>query len=477
MAPRLITLLAALLVGGPAPSAHTGHGDGVRYTIPAGWHGARTSLTPHLTNPREVLTVGTGALPVGGRCAQFPSAALAALGPADALVTVQERLGSVTTFPARTRRFALPAANTSEAAACAGPRTAFDSYWFEFRQGGRGFHVLVAFGRAAPAARRREALAVLDSLQITPRHPVRIDGDDAIPYDDATRGLHLVRPSAWRVYKQTLTQAISARDQLALGTFPLHQTKPDRNCTPATALRSRPPAGGFIFLYEQEGLNRTQLGRVPPRPERLRLPRSSYGAYECLGPSWRVDFRDGGRAFTAHVYGPPARRHEALAILDSLRVRPAPFHERIHAAHFPRASGWRTRVSGPAADVPSCGKQRVSWASTVPFLDGPRQLPPHRMIQALPPDGIIIAVTQYTDTCARLRGIPALRPRLDLSRATRSGFPGPRGNDLPLYRILGRFPGRYNLDLWVFYGRRHPTKAQRAAAQREVSGVRWPAWL
>jgi hypothetical protein len=41
----------------------------------------------------------------------------------------------------------------------------------------------------------------------------------------------------------------------------------------------------------------------------------------------------------------------------------------------------------------------------------------------------------------------------------------------------GRFAGRYDLDVWVFYGRRHPTKAQLAAAQRMLSGVRWPAWL
>jgi hypothetical protein len=324
-----LVVVAAALAAGAAPSGPSASGDGIRYAIPAGWHAAARSLTPNLTNPHEVLSVGTGALPVGGRCAQFPSAALAALGPTDALVTVQERLGSVVRFPKRPRRFALPRANTSEAAQCAGPGASFISYWFEFRDNDRGFHVLIALARAAPAARVHEALAVLDSLRITPRRPVRIDPDDALPYDDAGRGLHLVHPSAWRLYPRALTQAISARDQIALGTFPLHQTRPDPNCTPATALRARPPSGGFIYLYEQEGLNRTQLARVPARPARLRLPRSSYQPYECMGPSWRVDFRDGGRAFTAHVYGPPQRRREALAILDSLRVRPAPFHGRL----------------------------------------------------------------------------------------------------------------------------------------------------
>jgi hypothetical protein len=310
-----------------------------------------------------------------------------------------------------------------------------------------------------------------------PGHAARGDGGDAIRYDDVDRGLRLVHPSAWRVYSQKLTDAISQCDQIALGTFPLHQKAPDFNCTPATALRSRPPEGGFIYMFETEGLNRTELERIPPRPARLALPRSSYQPYECMGLSWRVDFRDGGRAFTAHVYGPPARRRDALAILDSLRVRPAPFRARLHAAHFPQAPGWRTRISRSLTDNPACGHQRVSWAATVPFLDGTNSLPPHKMIEALLPDGIIMAVSQSIDTCRRLEGIAALRPPLDLSRATRSGFPGPRGDELPLYRILGRFAGRDDLDLWVFFGRRHPTAAQRAAAQRELSGVRWPAWL
>jgi len=80
-----------------------------------------------------------------------------------------------------------------------------------------------------------------DSLRVTRRPPVRIDPDDAIPYDDSTRGLHLVHPSAWRLYPRALTQAVAARDQMALGTFPLHQRRPDPNCSPATALHARRP--------------------------------------------------------------------------------------------------------------------------------------------------------------------------------------------------------------------------------------------
>ena len=219
----------------------------------------------------------------------------------------------------------------------------------------RGWLALVALVAAGCGA--------LSAASTGPGHSARGDG---IRYDDASRGLHLVHPSAWRVYSQKLTDAISGRDQIALGTFPLHQKAPDPNCAPATALRSRPPDGGLIYMYETEGLNRTQLERIPARPARLALPRSSYQPYECMGLSWRVDFRDGGRAFTAHVYGPPARRREALAILDSLRVRPAPFRARLHAAHFPQAPRWRTRISEPSPTSP-----RLRQAAGLLGLDRP----------------------------------------------------------------------------------------------------------
>jgi hypothetical protein len=63
-----------------------------RVSYPSTWHRATSSLTPHLSDPHEILTVGTGPLPVGGpRCAQVPVNALEAVGPAGALVSIQER--------------------------------------------------------------------------------------------------------------------------------------------------------------------------------------------------------------------------------------------------------------------------------------------------------------------------------------------------------------------------------------------------
>jgi hypothetical protein len=353
----------------------------------------------------------------------------------------------------------------SDAASCAGPHPAFESHWFGFRDRGRGFHVLVAVGRSASEARVQETLRILDSMRFAARRPVRLNPDDAIPEHDAAAGIDFVHPSAWRWYR-------TARGQIALGTFRLHQRPPQANSTPA-AVRARPPRGGLVVMYESL-LNPTELARIPRRPARLRL--SGPRPYECFGSSWRVDFRDGGRAFTAHVYGPLRRRRQALAILDSLRIRPAPFTGALHGARFPARPGWRTRVSGPQHEGGCLQRQRTSWASTVPFTDGPAQLPPHSMIEALPPDGVVMAVVQWVE-CRRLEGLRALAPPLGVARAVRMQFPGPRGDELPLYRIRGRFPGRYNVDVWLFFGRRRPTAAQRAAAQRELSGVRWPASL
>jgi hypothetical protein len=55
-----------------------------------------------------------------------------------------------------------------------------------------------------------------------------------------------------------------------------------------------------------------------------------------------------------------ATRSSTLHLADP---RPAPFHERLHAAHFPRAPGWRTRISATSRERPPCLRQRLSWAS------------------------------------------------------------------------------------------------------------------
>ncbi|MEY2440843.1 MAG: hypothetical protein QOJ46_269 [bacterium] len=155
----------------PAASKHDAHGIAV--TLPRGWQRAPRSLTPHLTDPREVVAVGT--FPLRYRrtlCAHMPGSALEDLGPRDAFVTLQERGldrgSSWKGFPRRPKHFGPRLGAASEANGCA-PKAHFTDHWFGFTDGGRHFHVLVAFGPKASANTRRQARTILDGLRIDPK--------------------------------------------------------------------------------------------------------------------------------------------------------------------------------------------------------------------------------------------------------------------------------------------------------------------
>jgi hypothetical protein len=142
----------------------------IAVTLPAGWQLAPRSLTPHLTDPREVVAAAT--YPLRYRttaCAHMPGSALEDLGPQDAFVTLQERgldrRSSWKGFPARPRHFGPRLDGASEARQCV-PKARFTDHWFGFTDGGRHFHVLVAFGPKASAKTRRQARGILDGLRI-----------------------------------------------------------------------------------------------------------------------------------------------------------------------------------------------------------------------------------------------------------------------------------------------------------------------
>jgi hypothetical protein len=155
-----------------APQTSSFQAHGLTVALPAGWQAAGTSLTPHLVDPREVLTVAT--YPLRYRrtaCAQVAGSALEDLGPRDAFVTLQERgrdPGSTwPDFPERPAHFGPQLGGRSEASACV-PGAHFSDHWFGFSAGGRHFHADVAFGPQASAATRAAAWTVLDSLRVDP---------------------------------------------------------------------------------------------------------------------------------------------------------------------------------------------------------------------------------------------------------------------------------------------------------------------
>ena len=156
---------------------------GYDVALPPGWHRAKRSLTPNITDPVEILTVATFPLR-SGELLCGTGGALTRVRPAEALVTIQERgIGAYggPDFPPRPARFRpdprLP--GRSEWPYCAAtPRherrwmpvqpVPMLDYFFGFGDAGRAFHVLVAIGRSAPAGVRGQAFRILDSLRFDP---------------------------------------------------------------------------------------------------------------------------------------------------------------------------------------------------------------------------------------------------------------------------------------------------------------------
>jgi hypothetical protein len=325
---RLGTALLAVAVlagcgseGGASrvPVANAEH----RYTavLPVGWELAAESLTPTLTNPVEILFASTidDVRPAEGACAHMPVGGLERMGPRDALVTVQERYGRPR-FPARPERFALTGrVDYGGGGTCADGEAELEEYWFDFSDANRGFHVLVALGPEAPPARREQALALLDSLRFEPGpEGVRIDPDLATGVEDREARLAWQLPTPrWQRYDWPMTSAHAER--VLAGTFDLERSPPDSNCTPRAALEAMPPDGAFLYVFEYLGAH----GQIPERRGELAL--GPEVAYECMGESRMVRWREGGRAFQAHVYlgsrASPQLERDARSILNSIQVR------------------------------------------------------------------------------------------------------------------------------------------------------------
>jgi hypothetical protein len=165
------------------------------------------------------------------------------------------------------------------------------------------------------------------------------------------------------------------------------------------------------------------------------------------------------RPFTAGEFGPP-----------EFRVEPP---------RFPPAPGWHAGSYGGgevrATDFAS------AWASTVPYRNGPRDLPPAATLETLPPDGILIWVglareNRFPPTDELRKTRPLLSVPLQAGHA--QGGPGWEGlvGEISLYRLGGWVGEQYNADLWIFYGRREPTAEQRARAQGMLDRLDLPDW-
>jgi len=141
---------------------------------------------------------------------------------------------------------------------------------------------------------------------------------------------------------------------------------------------------------------------------------------------------------------------------------------------FSSAGGWRVG----STPTHSCGDltrgrcvMASAWASTVPYLDCANCVPPHKTLATLPPDGIVI---QLTDGRER----PSYGPRgswpthIRASQVTSGPFEGVARANLSYAQLVVRSPQNVEHFLFVWFGRPHPTAQQLARANAELHTVR-----
>jgi hypothetical protein len=113
-----------------------------------------------------------------------------------------------------------------------------------------------------------------------------------------------------------------------------------------------------------------------------------------------------------------------------------------------------------------------AWASTVPYRDCPNCVPPHKTLATLPPDGIVI---QLTDARERPPyGRPGSWPtRIRASQVSRGPGAGEGMPDRISYaQLIVRSPHDVEHFLWLWFGRSRPTAQQLARANAELQTVR-----
>jgi hypothetical protein len=168
----------------PTPTVYRDDQDGLSVVVPPGWQVAVEPLNTWVSDPHEILSMGTYALRPGGQAVtdfQLPSHAIDDLGPNDLLIWLNESGSGPRGFPPRPDRFAPSrscdnwtelCAEPTGTAVRAGDERAPDirGWWLGFHDAGRGFYVFVGMGAQAYAdpMRAKTPWEILDSLSFDP---------------------------------------------------------------------------------------------------------------------------------------------------------------------------------------------------------------------------------------------------------------------------------------------------------------------
>jgi hypothetical protein len=142
-------------------------------------------------------------------------------------------------------------------------------------------------------------------------------------------------------------------------------------------------------------------------------------------------------------------------------------------AHFQAKPGWHVG-NGQLQACPGVPRSRCvqvgSWAATVRWRDCSDCAVPHRTLAHLPAGGVAIFLLLAGETHPPTNPL-AWPPRL---RARDIGGPiegAPRR--IGTFQRAGLL-GRYGAQLFVYFGRRHPTQRQLRHAQAELNSAKLP---
>jgi hypothetical protein len=130
------------------------------------------------------------------------------------------------------------------------------------------------------------------------------DGDSAPLSAKAAGNVQL--SAGWREITRPITGVIYPKQVLAAATYPISFHHGPQACTPRAALRQMPEKGVLLQIIEYPPTDSTgravRVPRLPPRPRRFSFADATYARFECAGPSYKFDYRQGDRALQAQVW-------------------------------------------------------------------------------------------------------------------------------------------------------------------------------
>jgi hypothetical protein len=144
----------------------------------------------------------------------------------------------------------------------------------------------------------------------------------------------------------------------------------------------------------------------------------------------------------------------------------------VSPLHFHAAPGWQvgsTPAHSCAGTPRSLCVQAEGWASTVRYRDCGDCVPPHRTLDHLPPGGIVIQLSYGRERPSRMP-VGKWPSRIRARDVISGGFEGEP--DRYSYFQSSARTGTLERSLFVWFGRKHPTRHQLARANAELRTVR-----